>query len=93
MISGHGSVSPLMNQIVKKITHSSKPSKIRNTTGDITTTTVQVCGPSTILRIVRVARVPPTQQPMPTLLPLIPWTATPTRNDGFARVKFLLGSG
>ena len=81
--------------------HSSKPSKTRNTFGAITTTMAQVCGPSTIQRIVRAAMLcpppppppPPLQQPMPTLLLLTPWTVTLTRNDNCARVKFILGSG
>ena len=44
-------------------------------------------------KIVRPARLPPAQWPMPTLLLLTLWTATLTRNDSCARVKSLLGSG
>ena len=93
LTSGHGRASPPRKLIPRKMTHLSKLLKTRSSFGASTTTMVQVCGPSTIQRIVKAARVPAAHLPMPTSLHSTPWTVTLTRNDCCARVKSLLGSG
>ena len=93
MTSGSGRTSLPKRRILKKMMHLSEHLIIRSIIGARIITTVLACGHSTTQRIVKVAQVPITRQPMPTPLRLTPWTVTLTRNDCCTRVEYLLGSG